>query len=42
MKDGVADRMKNIGAKYLSGDEKGADSRRHAVYIEGYVDGYAD
>ena len=42
MKDGITDKMKNVGSRYLSGDERGADSQRHAAYVEGYIDGYAD
>lgn len=40
MKDGIDDREKGISSKYLSGDERGADSPQHSAYIEGYVDGY--
>lgn len=38
--DGRNDRNYSRAPQYLSGDEQGADSEKHAAYIKGYVQGY--
>jgi hypothetical protein len=40
MKDGIQDRMAGNEVKYIAGDQLGADSARHAQYIDGYIIGY--
>lgn len=40
MEDGVHDRAAHNPPKYIGGDQAGADSDRHAAYIDGYVAGY--
>lgn len=39
--DGIRDRSAGKPSKFLKGDETGADSKEHANYIVGYVEGYA-
>jgi hypothetical protein len=40
LKAGVQDRTNGKEAVYLAGDQLGADSNRHAQYIDGYINGY--
>jgi len=41
MNDGVKDCAVGKPAMYLQGDQEGADSKSHAEYIDGYLNGYA-
>lgn len=40
MKDGIEDKAIGKEARFLAGDQEGADSPRHAAFIDGYVNGY--
>ena len=40
MKRGIEDQSVGYPPRYLQGDQKGADSNRHAQFIDGYVVGY--
>jgi hypothetical protein len=42
MKAGVEDKTRGVAARYMAGDQAGADSARHAQYISGYLNGYSD
>lgn len=40
MKKGIEDRALDKPPQYLAGDQVGADSPRHAQFIDGYINGY--
>jgi acyl carrier protein len=41
LRAGVSDRSEGNPSLYLAGDQLGADSARHASYIDGYICGFA-
>lgn len=40
MKSGIYDKVDGLSPKYIEGDKNGAETERHAKYIDGYIDGY--
>jgi len=40
MKEGIEDKALRLAARYIWGDQLGADSTRHEAFIDGYINGY--